>query len=148
MRKVLLSGLVALGTLTSVSLFSATANAGGFLADTFIRPFSPEAADAADQANAALGNPVDHAAAAAADYFVPGSGRALEAGWAIQRSGILNGAPSVGGGPIGQPRSFPMQPRLGNVCVTPAGNYPGPFNPVGAFCVAQTPWGPVQGQVW
>ena len=43
-----------------------TAHAGGLIADVLIRPISPNLADAADQANTALGHPVEQAAAAAA----------------------------------------------------------------------------------
>jgi hypothetical protein len=59
----------------------ATCYAGGFLADTFVRPFSPQAADDLDRAHANMGNPLDHAANAAAgavaETVVPGSGRAV-----------------------------------------------------------------------
>jgi hypothetical protein len=62
------------------SLTSAT-HAGGFLANTFIRPISPKAADAADKAHKKVGNPLDHAAnvaaGIAANAVVPGSGPAV-----------------------------------------------------------------------
>jgi len=46
-----------------------------------------------------------------------------------------------------QAAPLPPPPRLGNICVTQAGNYPGPFNPVGMGCVANMPWGPMSGTV-
>jgi hypothetical protein len=59
----------------------AVSYAGGFLADTFVRPFSPKAADDLDRAHAQLGNPLDHAAnvaaGVAADAIAPGSGTAV-----------------------------------------------------------------------
>lgn len=75
-------------------LVPATANAGGFLADTFVRPFSPHAADELDKAHKNLGNPLDHAAnaaaGAAANAVVPGSGTvvtdSLEARDAFRRN--------------------------------------------------------------
>lgn len=97
-----------------------TAEAGGFLADVFIRPFSPSLADAADRANDALGNPVDHAVAYGLDYVAPGAGEALEAYWQLQRSGILDSDTGE---------------LLGAVCVTAAG-YAGlpDWVPVGEAC--------------
>jgi hypothetical protein len=72
---------LALAVAVSVSAggwLSSSAYAGGFLADTFVRPFSPQAADTLDRAHAAAGRPLDHAAnaaaGAAANYVVPGSG--------------------------------------------------------------------------
>ena len=114
------------------------AHAGGFLADVFIKPFSPELARAADRINHNLGNPVDHGIAAGMNVIVPGSGTALEAGWAIQRSGVLNG--------VGQVQ---QQAHMGNFCITQVGRFgPGPMQPIGSFCQAgNTPWGVVAGFV-
>ncbi len=124
---------------TTISLLTLTnAHAGGFLADVFIKPFSPELAREADRINHNLGNPVDHGIAAGMNAIVPGTGTALEAGWMIQRSGALNG------GGQGQMQ----QVAMGNFCFTQAGRFgPGPMNPVGSFCQAHTPWGVVAGSV-
>jgi hypothetical protein len=62
--------LAALAIAFAAPALSGTAHANGFLADTFIRPFSPSAADAADRAHAALGKPLDHAANGAAGAVV------------------------------------------------------------------------------
>lgn len=51
---------------------------------------------------------------------------------------------------VGEPTMVPAQgnPMWGNFCATPAGVFgPGPVNPVGAGCNAQTPYGMVFGQV-
>ena len=141
-----------------------SAHAGGFLADTFIKPFNPNLARQLDQANAAAGNPLDHAIAAGANAVVPGSGAVIEGAWAIQRSGMLspqgfpprvpNGQPMPPLGwpqPVGMPQpinlpppgfpqpfppGFPQQmPQMGNLCLTPMGVFPGPFNPVGMPCM-------------
>lgn len=57
------------------------ANAGGFLADIFVRPISPQTADDLDKVHKNLGNPLDHAAnaaaGAAANAVVPGSGKVV-----------------------------------------------------------------------
>jgi lipoprotein-anchoring transpeptidase ErfK/SrfK len=37
--------------------------------------------------------------------------------------------------------------RLGNLCATPVGAYPGPFNPVGLRCFANTPYGRYIGNI-
>ena len=62
----------------AAALIPAAAQAGGLLADTFVRPFCSECANKADSWNAKHGHVVDHAAAAiagaAADSVVPGSG--------------------------------------------------------------------------
>ena len=60
---------------TSIALvtFAASigsAHAGGLLADVFIRPISPAAADAADAVHAAAGNPLDVAAQQAAQQLI------------------------------------------------------------------------------
>lgn len=83
------------GAVVGVLLLGASsAYAGGFLADTFIKPFSPQLAEQADKLNAQLGHPVDRlangAAGAVADAVVPGSAPvvtgALEAGQAANAS--------------------------------------------------------------
>ena len=75
--------LIASALAASLNIFPASAS--GFLADTFIRPFSPQLADQADGLNHRLGHPVENAAARVADAYLPGSGAALQAGWQIQR---------------------------------------------------------------
>jgi hypothetical protein len=73
-----------IATMALVAAFmgvASSANAGGWLADTFIKPFSPQLAAEADKAHAKLGNPLEHVAnigaGMAADAVVPGSGPAL-----------------------------------------------------------------------
>ena len=98
-----------------------------------------------------MGNPVDHAIAAGMNVVVPGAGTALEAGWQIQRSGVLNGLP-----PLQHPMAAPSMPMMqppqpqfvGNFCHTPAGRFgPGPANNVGAPCFVNLQFGPVPGTV-
>lgn len=128
--------------LAALSLAASNANAGGFLADVFVRPFNPDLATQLDQTNAALGNPVDHAIARAADSLVPGTGAALEAGWQLQRSGALN----LPNARIAPP-AWPQVP-MGNVCYTFLGRSgPGAYQPVGTPCWVQSMNGPVAGQV-
>jgi len=98
--------LVAFGA-TTLAFSLSTAHASGFLADTFIRPFSPQLADAADDWNRRAGHPVEAAVSAAADAYVPGSGAALQGAWAIQRqvqnagsTGQRLGAPQPGFTPV------------------------------------------------
>jgi hypothetical protein len=61
---------------------SSSAYAGGFLADVFVRPISPEAADALDKAHKDIGNPLDHTANGAAGAIV----------------GAVTGNPAIGAG--------------------------------------------------
>lgn len=73
-----------------------SAQAGGLLADIFVRPISPKAADALDKAHKDLGNPLDHTANAVAGTVVgtvtanpalgAATGAALEAKDAANRS--------------------------------------------------------------
>lgn len=148
-----LKTFVATAAVSLLTLSTTGAHAGGWIADTFIKPLSPELARAADQINHNLGNPVDHAIAAGLDVMAPGVGSGLEAGWAIQRSGVLDGLP-----PLSAPMSAPvmrppvMQPMpqhlVGNFCHTPAGRFgPGPVNNLGAGCFVNLPFGPVYGTV-
>lgn len=133
--------IAAIAIVASVGV--SNANAGGFLADTFIRPFSPQLADDADKLNHNLGNPVDHTAAAIAEAYVPGAGQAMEGYWAMQRSGGL--IPQVD-----RPSASRQiaAPPMGNFCNTPVGTFgPGPFNPIGSWCTANTPVGVISGQV-
>lgn len=136
-----LTKITAVAAVITVTALASQAHAGGFLADTFIAPFSPDAARAADQLNAALGNPVDHAGAAACDAIVPGCQPALEGAWAVQRSGVL----SQGGG---FSASQPQAPAFGNFCQTAAGIIgPGPMNPIGSPCNGMTVYGWMPGRV-
>jgi hypothetical protein len=52
--------------------------------------------------------------------------------------------PSIGK-PLDQAQFPPTV--LGNICYTPAGAFPGPFNPIGMACTARTPAGIVAGVV-
>ena len=128
-----------LAAAAAVSLLTlSSAHAGGFLADVFIKPFSPELARAADRLNHNLGNPVDRAVHAGIDAVAPGVGTTLETVRVIRQSGVLNGPGQ------GQMQQLPM----GNFCLTQAGRFgPGPMNPIGSFCHANTSWGPVAGTV-
>jgi hypothetical protein len=74
--------ILVLAVLTAgVVSFANTVYAGGFLADTFVKPFSPQLAKEFDKKHAEMGNPLDHAAnaaaGAAANVVVPGSGPAV-----------------------------------------------------------------------
>jgi hypothetical protein len=46
---------------TVVTTAASQAHARGFIADTFVRPFSPELADWLDDLHRDLGKPLDHA---------------------------------------------------------------------------------------
>ena len=94
-RKFVFSTLIAAGLAIS---FTAQANACGVIG-CIVDSVAPGVGTALDKANAAAGRPFDHAVAGAMNAYVPGSGTALEAGWAIQRSGALDGFNQ----PIGQP---------------------------------------------
>jgi hypothetical protein len=82
--------LMAVAAAAVITGAASSAQAGGFLADTFIRPFSPKLAREADKAHARMGNPLDHAANAAAgrvaDALVPGSGPAVQAALEARRA--------------------------------------------------------------
>ena|GEM_PF-3545490 len=139
-----------------VATTSAYACSSGFIAGGLcnLGVINNQASENLDAAHAAMGRPLDHAAngvaGAAADIVVPGSGefvtQGLELRDAARRADF--GQPPQNGGfqPQPLPQPFP-QVRLGNVCVTNVGGYPGPFNPVGTPCQAMTPWGPAIGQV-
>jgi len=73
-------------TVVAFSAISGSAHAGGVGGD-LINKIVPGLGTALDEINHRMGNPVDHAAAAVLDVYVPGAGRALETGWALQRSG-------------------------------------------------------------
>ena len=118
--------LVAVG-----ALYANSANAGGFLADTFIRPLSPSVADAADGVSAGIR---DRSSDASVYNHVFG-------GLGQYNNGFRAATPSA----VALPPA--PAPVLGNVCVTPVGAYSGPWNPVGMPCSVQTPGGFVWGQV-
>src|SRR4051794_26223234 len=120
MRKIN-TAVAALIAATSTVGFTSSASAGGWLADTFIRPISPEAADAADRVNRDLGQPVDHAITRGMDYVAPGSGTAVEMYWQAQRQGMIPQGPGF------QPAPGFNRPAVGNFCTTAAGRFgPGP----------------------
>jgi hypothetical protein len=121
-------------TLTISGLMaSSSASACGFIACALrdVGLITEQQRKELDRLNHNLGNPVDHAIAAGANAIVPGSGAVIEAGYAIQRSGVLNGigqaqqhgaahpAPSHHvphhGSHSGHHRPAPM---LGNLCRT------------------------------
>lgn len=120
------------------------AHAGGFFGD-LINTVAPGVGTTLDQLNARAGNPVDHAAAAAIDGFVPGAGQALEAGWAIQRSGLLNGigqpaaarAPAATAGYVPPQNVQARQPTYGYGSAYPTTGY----GPSGYGAPAAMPYG-------
>src|SRR6266436_1081785 len=111
MSKILNFAILATVAALTLPVVTPAANAGGFLADTFIRPFNPGLADLADGVHKGLGNPLDQL-----NPIRPGGGFASAQG------------PAPG-------------PVMGNRCATPVGAYWGPFNPVGMACGANTPYG-------
>ena len=130
LKSVFFAAAIAVGL--GVVAVSSSAHAGGFLGD-IINQVAPGVGTQLDQLNHNLGNPVDHAGAAALDAWAPGAGRALELGWQVQRRGILNQGGFQGGGIA-----------MGNFCATQAGVFgPGPINPVGQQCFANTSFGQV-----
>jgi hypothetical protein len=52
-----------------------------------------------------------------------------------------------GPGPIVQPFPGSVPVPMGSACQTPVGIFPGPANPIGMFCTANTPWGVQPGHV-
>jgi hypothetical protein len=121
---------LAVGTAILVALAApSSAQAGGFLADTFVRPFSPGLADAADGASRAIQQGTSDA----------GVGHQLLCG--LNCLGASN--------PIGAPAQVgPAQNMvMGNRCVTFRGWMSGPYNLVGAPCHVDGPWGSDAGTV-
>lgn len=151
------ASMIAAAFTTAVSASACDLSRGGFLAGVgkCIAPDAAPVLDALDDLNGQLGNPIDHAGAAALDTFVPGAGQALEGAWAIQRGmGGMPGAPS----PIPQGHADPgvglgMFPGggagmggTGQHCMTPVGLVgPGVPLPLGAPCWIGTPMGQ---QIW
>lgn len=130
-------------SLALATIASNGAQAQGFLGG-IINQIAPGVRTEMDRINHNLGNPVDHAAAAALDTFVPGSGGAVEAGWAVQRSGMLDDGRGTRGD---TPVPMPLTQAYGNVCITQAGYFLGPMNPLGMSCQVMTPYGVVGGYV-
>lgn len=131
-----LKNVNALVLMAAMGLVSVNSLAGGFLGDA-INVIAPGVGTELDRINHQLGNPVDHAAAVVCDAYAPGCGSALEAGWELQR--MNNGSRGRGVG-----SSMPV----GNRCLTQAGVFgPGPINPLGAVCFANTAYGTLQGYV-
>jgi F0F1-type ATP synthase membrane subunit c/vacuolar-type H+-ATPase subunit K len=78
--------LIAAGlAMAAVASSSAPSSAQGFIANTFIRPFSPSLAKEADRRHAEMGNPLDRAANGAAGAAV----------------GAATGNPALGAGVTG-----------------------------------------------
>lgn len=119
-------------TLTAVAVagvlsFSNVASAGGFIADTFVKPFNPELAERLDDAHKRMGRPLDKAAPHIADSVAPGSGRVLD--WQMERnrreSRNRHHSREWGGG----------RELYGNRCMTRYGvSAPGPRNRLGSRC--------------
>lgn len=128
---------IAAASFLAATLVASNAQAGGFLADVFVKPFSPELAATLDGINHVAGNPVDHFIARGVDTVIPGGGAAMELNWEFQKmQDRLNSRPQNTGS------------AMGNYCDTPAGIFgPGPVNPIGSYCWADTAWGPVDGVV-
>jgi hypothetical protein len=84
------SKLVAAMSAAFVVVLASPASAGGFLAETFVKPFSPSLARKLDKEHAKLGNPLEHfaniTAGAAADSLLPGSGPAVTAALEARRA--------------------------------------------------------------
>ena len=119
--------------------------ASGFLADTFIRPFSPQLADTADNLNRQLGHPVEAAAASVANAYVPGAGAVMQGGWALQRQ-----LQDAGGG--APPAAYPAGRSNGAGNRGPSGFYPAmatnmnglsPICRAGGYAVTNRGMGPI-----
>ena len=83
--KIAIALLLAIGlTVLAVSDGHSEGLLGGFLNDITGTDIGSQLADW----NARNGNVVDHAAAAATDYFVPGAGRAMEGYYTYNREGL------------------------------------------------------------
>lgn len=65
--------LAAAALLTAATAFtSAQAHAGGFLADTFVKPFNPKLAKKLDKKHAEMGKPLDKLARVAFESVLKG----------------------------------------------------------------------------
>ena len=145
-------GVIAISMLAASNTY-----AEGWIAGNIIKPLlGEEAARAADDWNARSGHPVERAAIAAANTYVPGSGPYLQAGFELQQAGVFQGRggnpqPGYGGGyPAPQPPQFQPQAQMSNFCTTPTTGRAGPFNnygPVGSSCYVNTPYGVAYGVI-
>jgi hypothetical protein len=84
-RKMTISLLTATALAFAVS---SSANAGGLLGDVLNSVTGTDIGTQLDDWNADNDNIVDHAVAAVADYYLPGSGRAIEGYYAYNREGL------------------------------------------------------------
>lgn len=109
-----------------------------------------------DDAHAAGGRPLDHAAnqaaGAASNFFVPGSGPAVTQGLeALDRYNRMPRHPGPAGQPGGYPTAYPPMPlpQMGGACYTLVGVMRGPqfYGPIGTPCWFPTMYGPAQGRV-
>lgn len=92
-----------------------------------------------DKTHKDLGRPLDRLGARAVDKVVPGLGTAWQAQDEFRRLQERRNPPS---------RSPRIQAQFGNFCATPAGLFgPGPRNPIGSRCWADTWNGRVFGHV-
>jgi hypothetical protein len=122
-------------TLTAVAVavagvlsFSNVASAGGFIADTFVKPFSPELAERLDDAHERMERPLDKIAPHIADSVAPGTGRLLD--WQMER----NRQESRNRRHARDWRSSGRE-LYGNRCMTRYGvSAPGPRNRLGSRC--------------
>lgn len=115
------------------------ANAGGFIGDAF-KAINPGFAVIVDPIEGINANTkiFERTAGQVMDGYVPGLGTAYMA--TVQGGGVIP-APQRGG-------FVPVQQQLGARCATPQGVYgPGPVQVLGAFCQANTPWGPMNGYI-
>ena len=143
MKKFLISAAIVLSSLASVHA-QAEGFLGGLIEDVC---GGCGVGRTLDEINANLGQPVDHAAAAVADAFVPGAGQAAEAYWALRRAqeAAQRGQRIVSNG---MPGAAMPGGVMGNFCGTQMGRFgPGPWNPVGTPCNVMTPYGPTFGSV-
>ena len=165
MKNVIFSAVTVLGMAISGE---APACSSGAIADFLCKTgvINQDTANGLDAAHAAAGRPIEtQILPAAADYFVPGSGDALRLYDQVNRNGGLGsigGLSQIPGGPALIPNGQfpvpngqfpiqagqPIQPPMGVFCGTQAGRFgPGMPAPLGSFCTASTPWGPMQGQI-
>lgn len=116
-------GLIASAMVTSIGANAGGNTTGGFFADAIstVIPAAAPMAQQLDRLNGQLGNPFDHAVAVGADALLPGTGQAMEAGYASRRSGAFNMSPN--------PKNQPATYRPAVQTSTPAQGYqPAAFN--------------------
>ena len=151
MNRQLLTHAVLGAAIISLGIFGGvgSAHAGGFLADTFVRSWSPGLADGLDGVSAGIrdrsssASVYNHVMGGLGQYDNP-IGRPAQPAAPMPPAS----APPLATGPLPMVLPAPGGLVLGNFCATPAGVFgPGPLNPVGADCNAQTPYGMFFGQV-